>query len=213
MRSVSVVASARGRREERRGRTHLPGEPGIWLFVIADLLVFALFFGVILYARARQPAVFDRGQATLHEAYGGVMTLLLLTSSLLVAAGVRALRGDTGETAPRAEPGHVIASRLLAGALVCAGGFAVLKAVEYGTLAADGRWPTASDFYMYFFVFTLLHLAHVVIGSGVLQAMRRSVARPGAGSRKMVFVEIGATYWHMVDLIWLVLFALFYLVR
>lgn len=180
----------------------LPGEEGIWVFILGDMAVFAAFFGTIVYTRTQDPALFERSQAQLSQTAGMVNTLLLLTSSLAVAVGVQWTR----DPARRAQ-----AARLFHGAALCGVGFAVVKAVEYATKIADGVSTAGNDFWMYFFVFTGIHLVHVLVGIGLLLFTARLARREEAGPRDQALIESGASYWHMVDLLWMVLFALLYL--
>lgn len=184
-----------------RAERRMPGEAGIWLFILGDMVVFAVVFGVLVHSRGQDPAAYELGQGQLHIGLGIVNTVLLLTSSLLVAAGVRVSRGPD---ARRARP-------FLLGAIGCALAFAALKAVEYTDLASSGHGPATSEFSQLFFTFTGLHLLHVAIGLAVLGGVVRLVRRPALGEHDAMMLETGASYWHMVDLLWIVLFALLYL--
>ena len=193
-----VVPDPAGPADGRR----IPGEEGLWVFILGDMAVFALFFGTILVTRGQDPSMFDAAQHHLHPWLGIVNPALLLTGSLFVVHGVRRL-GD----------GTPASSRLFALTLVCALGFAAIKVAEYSLLVGEGHTGATNDFFMYYFVFTGIHLAHLVIGTVIVAFLVRVAARPEptAGQRK--FVECGAIYWHMVDLLWLVLFPLLYLIR
>src|SRR5438093_7048347 len=105
----------------RTRRRHIPGEAGMWIFILGDMAVFALLFGVYLYYRAADPGLFRSSQAHLNQTFGAVNTLLLLSSSLLVVTAVRALRRGSARVAPW----------LFAGAFVCGLGFVVNKYLEY----------------------------------------------------------------------------------
>src|ERR1700748_3276948 len=98
----------------------IPGEEGIWVFVLGDMTVFALFFATFMYSRGKNRAAFARDHAELHVALGTLNTVLLLTSSLLVVLSVqRVLSGRRGN-----------AWGLIAAAMGCGVGFVVVKAVE-----------------------------------------------------------------------------------
>ena len=84
--SAALAAGARGR------EGHIPGEGGLWVLIFGDLVVFAALFAVFLHYRADDPASFAVAQSSLTPAFGVTYALLLLTSSLLVAGGVRAVR-------------------------------------------------------------------------------------------------------------------------
>jgi nitric oxide reductase NorE protein len=186
----------------RKREGHIPGEPGLWIMLLGDMVVFAVFFGTIMVLRGRHPDEIAAAQPALHQGLGVTNTLVLLTSSLLVANGVRLARLRDAR-----------APRLFLGALACAVIFAGIKAIEYTDLGTNGHGPGTNDFLTYYFVFTGIHLGHVVLGSiGLIVASRLS--RPAhAGRNRTAWLEGIACFWHLVDLLWIVLFALLYLVH
>jgi nitric oxide reductase NorE protein len=181
-------------------RNHIPGEKSMWFFVVGDLLIFGVYFVGYMYYRGQDQGVFLTSQARLNSDIGAINTVMLLTSSLFVALGTGAAR--SGKVAD--------AVRLFGIALVFGAAFPVLKAFEYVPEVTAGLTPGTNLFFMYYFVMTGLHLCHVLLGLVILCFVVRNLrsVRP-----KMTFVETGATFWHMVDVLWLVLFALLYLMR
>jgi nitric oxide reductase NorE protein len=180
---------------------HVPGEIGIWVFILGDMGVFALFFGIFTWERARQLAVFEQSRLDLSITFGAVNTILLLTGSLFVVVGVGAARQGRRR-------GATIAFALAVG---CGLTFGVDKVVEYAGEVARGHTPATNDFFMYYYVFTGLHALHLLVGLGVLGYLIAMARRPTIGAVEMRGIESGASYWHLVDLLWLVLFALLYL--
>jgi len=181
----------------------VPGEVGIWVFVLGDMTVFALFFATFMYSRGKNRAVFARDHAELHVALGTINTVLLLSSSLLVVLAVqRVLAGRRAGT-----------WRLIAGALGCGVGFVAVKAVEWTQLFAARKGVGSGEFYSYYFMFTGIHLLHVLIGLAVLSRLIVVVRKTEFTDKQARLCETGGIFWHMVDLLWVVLFALFYLVR
>lgn len=180
---------------------HVPGEIGIWLFVAGDLIIFTVFFIVIALGRAEQPALFAEGRASLNLWAGGLNTLFLLTGSWFVAVGVEKCR-----SAHRA-----VGSRHFLLAIACGGGFVANKGLEWSSKISAGITPASNDFYMLFYIFTGIHLLHVLVGIGVLFLLHRVNRRPALTQRDISTLESGATFWHLIDLLWIVLFALFYL--
>jgi nitric oxide reductase NorE protein len=179
----------------------VPGEAGLWLFILGDMLVFGLFFAAFLVQRAQTPQLFAASRATMTVAFGAVNTIVLLTSSLLVATASRAHRA-----------GHRShARRLVTLAGACAVTFATIKLTEWGIKLDAGYTPGRNLFYTYYYVLTGVHFLHLSIGTGVLaywrRLMRSHERRPG--ERRIV--ECCASYWHMVDLLWVVLFPVLYL--
>jgi nitric oxide reductase NorE protein len=184
-------------------RTRIPGEPGVWVLIFGDLLVFGIIFVAFMHARSADPDVFNRSQQTLQRAFGGANTLLLLTSSLLVVLAVSAIRRGMAS----------FARRLLFSALLCAAVFLGNKAIEWTSLITEGHTPALNSYYMYFFVMTGLHAAHVVLGAILLVAIA-GLSRKGALSHLQIgLVESFGCFWHLVDMLWLVIFPLLYLMH
>jgi len=181
----------------------LPGIEGVWVFVAADLTVFGLFFVSFVRDRGRDAALFEQARQTLDADIGGVNTLILLTSSWFVALAVQAAQAGAARRIPR----------LLAWAAACGLAFAVLKVIEYAHKLRAGTSMLTNDFYMYYFTLTGIHLLHVAAGAVILLILW-SKARAGAyGSGNCAGLESGATFWHMVDLLWVVIFPLLYLLK
>lgn len=182
---------------------HVPGEEGVWVFLFGDMAVFTILFGVYLYYRGQQPATFDESQLRLNQTFGAVNTLVLLTSSLFVVTAVRAVRRHA----------NVLATRLTYAAMACGVIFIVNKAIEYGEKISQGIVPATNQFFMYFYVMTGLHLGHVVIGLALLGFVARLARQPAPSARQLGYLEGAGCFWHMVDLLWVVIFPLLYLVK
>lgn len=191
------------RKAKKKAATHLPGEEGTWIFILGDMTVFALLFGVYITARAEDPGLFNSSQEELKVAFGAVNTLILLLSSLLVVSGIRAMRHGIPNLAPK----------LFAGAFLCGLAFSVNKIIEYSDKISHDLTPATNDFFMYFFVLTGLHFFHLLIGMALLVFLIVQSRKPKIDERRFAFVEGGACFWHMVDLLWVVLFPLLYLVH
>ncbi len=182
-------------------RERVPGTAGIWFFIIGDLLMFGVYFACYMVYRTRDQATFLHSQALLNQPIGAINTLILLTSSLLVALGTQAVRQRES-----AEARRLLGTAVAIGAL-----FPVLKMFEWVPDIAGGLTPGVNLFWLFYYVMTGLHLVHVLVGLTVLGYVIGSL-RPEAEPR-IRFIETGALYWHMVDILWLVLFAVFYLMR
>ena len=194
-----MTALLQNRREGDRRR--IPGELGIWVFILGDLSIFGLFFVTFVVGRSQEPALFNAGRAQLHIAWGAFNTLLLLTGSLFVVWAVHAARDGLAKQS----------SRYLAWAIGCGAFFGANKVVEYTTKIASGYGPGHDIFFTYYFCFTGLHALHLVLALAVLIRMRWLLAQPDFGKNDIGTLETAATYWHLVDLLWIVLFALLYL--
>ena len=181
----------------------MPGEPGIWMFIFGDMLVFSLFFGVYAWYRQEQIAVFAEGQAHLSQWLGALNTFFMLSSSWFVASAVQMAR--------RNRAGACTAGFALG--VACAVGFGIVKYFEWGAKIHAGIGLSTSDFFMYYFVFTGIHFMHVIIGGGVLTYMALYARSGNFTPAKIRNLESGASFWHVVDLLWIVLFPLVYVMR
>ena len=183
-------------------RYHVPAEPGVWILLFGDMLVFSALFVVYLRQRSRAPELFAVSQDTLDRTTGAINTVVLLTGSLLVVLATAAIqRGDFRRSKALLFAGTTVGSL-----------FVVLKAREYHEIIGAGFAPSTNSFYMYYFVLTGLHLAHVALGLVLLFALA-ATTRGQPSSTRLAMVEGGACFWHMVDLLWIIIFPLIFLVR
>lgn len=187
----------------KTGGKHLPGEEGVWVFIFGDMVVFSLFFLVFLYYRNLDIPTFTASQALLNLNWGALNTALLLTSSWFVALGLHAARKSLA----------ALASKLFSLAFLCGVGFCLVKFFEWSEKIQAGHTLTSNDFFMYYYIFTGIHFLHLIIGMGVLAflVVRARAGKCAAGDIHVY--ESGGAYWHMVDLLWIVLFPLLYLVK
>ncbi|OBG33323.1 MULTISPECIES: cytochrome c oxidase subunit 3 [Mycolicibacter] len=181
-------------------RTHLPGDGHMWFMVLGDLFIFGSYFIAYLVFRTRAPEQFLADQQHLNITIGVINTIVLITSSWLVAQSVQSARaGDrTG------------AVRLVRAGALCGVMFAVLKVYEWSAEIHAGH-TNSSAFFSFYYVLTGVHLFHVGLGLLILGVVIRELRNPRRARVSMV--EQGATYWHMVDLLWVVIFALLYVMR
>jgi len=180
---------------------HIPGEGSMWFFIIGDLLIFGVYFVAYAYYRGENQELFLQSQQQLNQGIGVVNTVILLTSSLFVALGTQAAREGKSSDA----------SRLISIAFAIGSIFPLMKLLEWVPKISAGITPGENLFFMYYYIMTGLHLCHVLLGLVILcfviQKLRTS------RNPDVEFVETGAVYWHMVDLLWIIVFALFYLMR
>ena len=196
---ASLRADASG--PEAHARSHVPGAPSMWFFIVGDLFIFGLYFVSYIYFRGEDPATFLEGQRHLNQDIGAFNTLVLLTSSLLVALGTTAARN--GRTAE--------AFKHFVFAIACGAIFPIVKAFEWVPEISAGLTPGTSSFFMYYYLLAGMHLCHVALGLAILGFVAHDLKF--AKRPSIPFVETGATYWHMVDLLWVILFALLYVMR
>jgi nitric oxide reductase NorE protein len=180
---------------------HFPGEPDMWLFVIIESLVFTSYFCVYLYERTQNEAAFLEEQAALTLPLGVLDTIILLTSSWSIARCVQRTKAADYAGARRF-------------ALTTAGlgaTFFAMKIIEWVHLVDHGHTFTSSTFMSHYFFLTGIHAVHLLIGFVVLGIIIVQLTDPRRQSRRTI--ETCSTYWHTVDLFWVVIFAVLYVVR
>jgi nitric oxide reductase NorE protein len=188
-------------RSPDQGRTtHLPGDSHMWVMVLGDLMIFGAYFLVYMVHRAMSPQAFISAQQHLNVTIGVVNTMVLLASSLLIARSVYAAR--TGK------PEHAI--RLTYAGGCCGVLFIGIKAYEWSLELSRGL-TVSNEFFSFYYVLTGVHLLHVTLGLIILGVSVRELQ--ATARRRTTLVEQGATYWHMVDLLWIVIFGLLYVMR
>jgi nitric oxide reductase NorE protein len=182
-------------------RSHLPGDVAIWVMVLGDLLIFGTYFVIFMIHRAMNPEGFITSQQQLNVTVGVVNTVVLLTSSWFIARSVQAARA--GE--------HRLAIRLTFAGAAFGVAFIAIKAYEWTTETLAGYTLASDEFFTFYYMLTGVHLFHVALGLLILGIVVRELLDPR--KRRLSMIESGATYWHMVDLLWIVIFALLYLLR
>lgn len=189
--------------EDKREKA-VPGQPDMWAFVLFESLVFTGYFGFYLFYRTRSPELFLQSQTHLDLRLGVFNTLVLLLSSWSVARCVQSSRAGAHRAALR---DVLITATFAAVFLLC-------KVFEWMRLVNSGNGFSSDDFFTYYFFLTGIHFVHLVIGFIVLGvlAYRLQGARRGT-QESQVLVETCATYWHTVDFLWVLIFALLYVVR
>ncbi|KGT78664.1 Heme/copper-type cytochrome/quinol oxidase, subunit 3 [Bradyrhizobium japonicum] len=173
----------------------LPGDPMIWVLIFSELAAFGLFLGAFTVARAIHPAVFAAGQAVLDSNLAGLNTIVLVTSGWAAARATKAARTSEKQAS----------RRWLLTAMALGGFFIAIKLTEYAEEIGRGIGLETSPFFTLYFLLTGFHLLHVCLGIVILAVVCRRADISG--------VETGAAFWHMVDLVWIVMFPILYLVR
>ncbi|WP_280546959.1 MULTISPECIES: cytochrome c oxidase subunit 3 family protein [unclassified Halomonas] len=173
----------------------LPGNPLMWVLILSEMLVFSAFFALYATERVAATAMFDASQRELDPLMGGLNTLVLLTSGLCVALAVEAVNTE-----------RVRRARQWLGAAMALGVlFGVIKVVEYSSKFAAGITPETNTFFGFYYGLTAFHFAHVLFGLALLALVTWRTSPEN--------VETAAAFWHMVDLIWILLYPLLYLLR
>ena len=175
--------------------SQLPGNPMIWLLIISEIAVFGAGFAGFVIAFLLDPETFIRSQDTLNRLAGAINTMVLVTSGLFAALAVKdESEGRTGRMR------MWILLAILTGLV-----FLGVKYVEYAGEIAAGHTIDTNTFFTLYYLLTGFHALHVVLGIVILAVV--------AWKHSLDNLETGAAFWHMVDLIWVILFPVVYLLR
>jgi nitric oxide reductase NorE protein len=196
------VAGTQHRAEGRlRAGRFVPGQPDMWAFVLFEALVFTAYFTVYVVSRARSPDLFLHSQAHLDPRVGVFHTLVLLASSWSVARCVHAAR----ERSFRAALVNAFATMLFGFV------FLVSKVLEWAAEIRRGFTFTTDEFSSFYYFLTAIHFLHLLIGFGALAIAVHQLWSPVRRSQETI--ETCATYWHTIDFLWVMIFALLYVMR
>ena len=179
----------------------VPGQPDMWAFVLFEALLFTGYFLVYMFCRTQNPELFLQSQGQLDLRIGVFNTLVLLISSWCVARCVQSAR----EARYRSALTNAFLTMLF--------GFVFLgsKVFEWAEKAGKGFGFSTDEFYSFYYFLTGIHFLHLLIGFVVLGVVVYQLWSPARRSQKLV--ETGATYWHTVDFLWVMIFALLYVMR
>jgi len=186
---------------------------GMWLFLLSEILIFGGLFLVYAMYRAKHPADFHAASLELSRFDGTLNTAILLTSSLTAVLAIFSLQELNK---PRR------AALYLAATIGFGFAFLVVKAFEWGAKFQHGLYPRAAElgtrphgeilYFGLYFTMTGLHALHVIIGMVVLSVMLAWVLGKKVTQQRSAVLENAGLYWHLVDIIWIFLFPLFYLI-
>lgn len=198
MEAVVVPGPVSGPTGPVKGR--IPGNKGIWVGICCEFVEFAVLFIVYFVARAHFPEAFEQGSERLSRVSGTIITLLMVTSSYLLAESIASLRDGSRRRS----------LWFLLGGLVVALGYPVAKLLEIRWNLAHGINGQSGIFFTVYYYLTFNHLVHAMWGIiGMLWVLGRHLA--GAYSADdHSGLEALASYWHATDIIWLVIFPFFY---
>jgi nitric oxide reductase NorE protein len=186
---------------KRKAGGATPGQPDMWVLVMIEALTFSSYFVVYVVCRALHPVLFQQSQAQLSLPLGVVNTLMLVTSSWSMARCVELARARNYNGALWA-----ICLTILLGLI-----FAGSKIWEWSSRIHAGLYFSTNQFFSFYYFLTGIHLLHVLVGFIVLGVVIYQLISPAR--RSQVIIETGATYWHMVDFLWIFIFALLYVMR
>jgi len=180
----------------------LPGDLAMWFFILAELTVFAILFIGFAVSEQLNAEMFVQGKAKLHQISGLINTLALITSSLFVALALTQMHQGNGKQA----------AKLLVVAKLIATIYIGVKIWEYLSLFEQGIDIETNTFFTLYFMITFFHLMHVLLGMVILVFVAVKAAKNEYNASNISGFESGASYWHMVDMLWIILFPLIYVI-
>jgi cytochrome c oxidase subunit 3 len=189
---------------------------GMWIFLASEVLLFAALFALYVSYRIEHPRSFGEGVEHNTHILGSINTGVLLLSSYLVALGLHELRRGR----------RLVSVVLVCGTILLGFVFLAIKLTEYSRHFDEGIYPGGVGrffaehhgdqgmmlFWTLYFMMTGLHAVHVCVGMSVLGVLTFKVARGQITEAAPHPLELGAIYWHLVDVIWIFLWPLFYLI-
>ncbi|MEI6874139.1 MAG: cytochrome c oxidase subunit 3 family protein [Spirochaetota bacterium] len=188
------------------------GRLGMWLFICTEILIFGGLFLLYSVYRYRHHDDFHAASALLDRVFGTTNTIVLITSSLTAVLSIHELRlGNKGR------------SRLfLLFTILCGFAFLGIKSFEWGAKFEHGLYPGAAHlmslpfgeilYFGLYFTMTGLHAIHVIIGMSIFAYIYRRIGKGTVTGEKPIVLENAGLFWHLVDIIWIFLFPLFYLI-
>ena len=189
---------------------------GMWVFLVTEIMFFGGLFMAYLLYRWQSPSGFAEASNHLNVIWGAANTVVLIVSSLTMALAVRAAQTSAP---PKTQVGWLIATMILGTA------FLGVKVIEYKDKfdhhlvpGPNFQWPgnypqAAEQFYSLYFCMTGLHALHMIIGLGIMTVISIMAWRRQFDSEYYTPVEVSGLYWHFVDIVWIFLFPLLYLIH
>jgi nitric oxide reductase NorE protein len=187
-----------------------PGDFAIWIIIYVELITFALLFMGYIFSRRGDIALFNESQLMLSQTSGFINTLILITSSYFVVKAVKSISSMREE---RVKEANAQASKWLLLAIGCGVAFGFIKSAEFYHIFSQGINLSTNKFFMFYIMLTAFHFMHVMLGSLILFIIYKKTKNEGYTFGDYRGIETGASYWHMVDLLWIVLFPLVYIIR
>jgi len=184
-----------------------PGDFGVWIIIYIELLTFGLFFIGFAYSRREQLDLFNASQLLLDQRFGFINTILLITSSFFIVKSIHIIKQNKIHTNIHNASLYIL-SAIFLGVL-----FLIIKIIEFSDKYEQGINLSTNTFFMFYFILTVFHFMHVLLGIIILYNLYRNTKNGLYTHDNCQGLESGASYWHMVDLLWIILFPLVYIIR
>lgn len=172
----------------------------MWIIIFLELLTFGMALVALVYYAKQDPDTFHQSQLLLNKNYGAINTLVLITSGFFMAKTVGFIESKDFDKAKQFLRFTIFGGLLFIG----------IKSIEYVGKIEAGLGIGYDTFFSFYWLLTLFHLVHVIVGLIILVSVYRTLAKQPQ-NLNIEDVEASATFWHMCDLIWLLLFPILYL--
>ncbi len=176
-----------------------PGGILLWILITLELITFGVALIVMVINSKNDPQLFHESRMHLNATFGAMNTIFLLSSGFFMATTVHQYHQNNNQKA------NTYLNLTILGGLL----FLMLKSVEYYLKVQSGHTIGSNSFFTYYWLLTGFHVIHVIVGLVILLFLKRSLKRSDPETED---VEASAAFWHMCDLIWLILFPTLYLI-
>jgi len=178
-----------------------PGGILLWIIIFLELITFGVALIAMVYYGKQEPEIFHESRFLLNVTYGTINTVLLLTSGFFMATSVYELKKNQKQKS----------QKYLLVAMLFGVFFLMLKVIEYSEKLEAGLDISYNTFFTFYWLLTLFHVIHVIVGLVILASVYFGIKKEKS-TTEIVDVEASAAFWHMCDLIWLLLFPIIYLI-
>jgi len=188
-----------------------PGDFAIWLVIYVELVTFGFLFLGYAFSRHADVALFNKSQLLLNQTSGFIDTLILITGSYFIVKAVNLVKNAKGEQI--IQEANQKASKWIAASVLFGCLFLVNKLLEFSDIFSQGISLSTNKFFMFYLLLTMFHFMHVALGTIILFNIFRRTKVAAYSAENSRGIETGAVYWHLVDVLWIVLFPLIYIIR
>lgn len=179
-----------------------PGGILIWFLMILEIFTFLGAIFVFLYKRSAAMQEFKNAQQFLNPTIGTLNTIILITSGYFMANSLHQLKNNDNKKSARS-----VQIALFFGIV-----FLIIKSAEFYGKINHGIGFTENTFFTFYWLMTGFHFVHVLFGVGLLAYMQHAIKQKKYDAKNLFDVESSATYWHLCDLIWILIFPVLYLI-
>lgn len=192
---------------EKIKQAYPPGDFAIWIIIYIELITFGALFLGYAFSRRLNVELFNQSQLLLEQYLGFINTLILISSSFFLVKAIELIKKSTDIKK------NIYASRWISFAILFGLFFLILKAFEFKIKYEQGIDLSTNTFFMFYYLLTVFHFMHVILGMIILYNLYKNTKQGIYTNNNLMGLETGVSYWHMVDLLWIILFPLIYIMR